>query len=84
VKPRAKIVVATTTTFAVSRPTLLRMDCDPARVTVDVTSVAEPIAGEITADGQVSRAFNGWLQMISVLQDALESLRVPDKAEEDV
>jgi hypothetical protein len=60
------------------------MDCHPARVTVDVTSVAEPIAGTITAVGDAARPFNGWLQMISVLQEALESLRVPDKTQEEV
>jgi hypothetical protein len=44
-------------------------------VTVNVRWVAEPIAGNVTADGQATRPFTGWLQMLAVLQEALESVR---------
>jgi hypothetical protein len=59
------------------------MSSQAARVTIDLTATGDPIAGQLTAEGRAPRPFTGWLQLISGLQEAVETLRdqAGDKAE---
>ncbi len=47
----------------------------PPRFTVALTAVADPIAGEVIAEGFEPRAFTGWLQLLSALQDAVAAMQ---------
>jgi hypothetical protein len=51
-----------------------------AQVTIDFELDSEPIAGSLQAVDGTSTAFNGWIQLVSLLQDAATSppARAPD------
>jgi hypothetical protein len=76
-------VVDTTTTRTDVGRTLGQMSRRAVRVTVDVNELGEPIAGEITTTGQVTREFTGWLQLLSELHQTLESVRTRHKLQEE-
>lgn len=48
------------------------MDLPSERVVVEVSACGDPIAGEVAVAGGAARPFTGWLQLLSMLQDAFE------------
>jgi hypothetical protein len=53
------------------------------QITIDLTAIGDSIVGQLSAGGRAPRQFTGWLQLISGLQEAVETLRekTNDKAE---
>lgn len=70
-------------TTGTARATNGSMSSPSARVTIDLTATGDPIAGQLSAGDRAPRPFTGWLQLMSGLQEAVETLRdqANDKAE---
>jgi hypothetical protein len=50
------------------------MDSTPARIVVDLTPGAAPIAGYVSVWAQGSRPFTGWIGLFAALRAAAEGI----------